>query len=121
MRCHLFAVVIGALLCGCADKEGPTDPLGPAGPGTSTVFTATVATNGRAAVTLLGGAAANPARPPVLSCYLSDNPAAGVWLTVSDGNSPSAPFCGLGLSNGVWQGLMFQAPVGWTAAFVVLY
>lgn len=106
---------------GLTGPTGPQGPAGPAGPGTSTILTAIVGGSGTAAVTLPAAAGNNPSRPPAVTCYLTDAPTTGVWLAVNDGDSTAAPYCALALSSGVWTARILQAPVGWTAAFVVVY
>lgn len=124
---HRILTTCCVLLLACGGKDGavgptgPQGPQGPAGPGTSTILTAVVGSTGSAGVTLPAGAGSNPARPPALSCYLTDNPTTGIWLKVADGDSTAAAYCALALSGGVWTARMLQAPVGWTAAFVVVY
>jgi hypothetical protein len=55
-----------------------------------------------------------------MSCYLT-SPGGTTWLAIAGTPSTTAPYCGLVLSNGVFNAAMSQAPVGWTAAFVVVY
>jgi hypothetical protein len=81
---------------------------------------------GQATVDLPAAAGTNPAAPPLVACYISSPSVPGVWLVVADGNttSTSNTFCGLVFNysgRGVWDARILNAPVGWNAAFVVVY
>ena len=57
-----------------------------------------------------------------MACYLG-NPALfpGVWLSVAGTPSTVGAFCGAVFINGTWGASMSQAPIGWTAVFVVVF
>lgn len=113
-----------ARTAGNTRPQGPQGLPGPAGPPGQTRLnlTATVGANGTATVTLPAAAGSDPARPPAVACYISSNPATGVWVAVNDGYwIPDTPWYGMGLAGGIWRVTVHDAPVGWTAAFVVVY
>lgn len=95
---------------------------GPAGPGTRIVLTGIAGASGTVSVNLPAAVGSNVLSPPALACYLTSSPATGVWIVVSDGYwTVNTPWCGLTLSGATWIATMFNAPIGWTAAFVVVY
>jgi hypothetical protein len=127
-----------SLTAACAGKEGaagpmgppgPQGPQGPAGPGTTKLVVTAAATYSSssasygASATLPSAVGIDPARPPALDCYMTDNPSSGVWLTVGGGTTGAYDTsCGAVFSGGVWHAAMIQMPgAGWTAAFVVTY
>ena len=59
-------------------------------------------------------------KPPALACYMGST-TSNVWLSVAGSSSTSVAYCGLVFSNGVWSAALNAAPVGWIAAFVVVY
>jgi hypothetical protein len=114
--------------------QGPTGPQGPQGlpgpagasGGTAHTFTAvavasSVAPPGAANVTLPTAAGTDPTKPPPVACYEASNPSDGVWLAVGSTSSSFYPYCGLVFAGGHWSADILQMPVGWTAAFVVIY
>lgn len=123
----MLSLVATLVVCACAGKDGPTGPSGaqgpqgPSGPGTRYSTTAIVGTDGRAAAALPSGIGTNPQQPPIMGCYLSDNPNSGIWIAVNDGYTTTSAYCAATLSAGIWTARMSQAPAGWTAAFVVVY
>jgi hypothetical protein len=74
-----------------------------------------------AAAPLPAAAGTDPSKPPLVACYESTDPTTGNWLAVNDGYSLTAPYCGLVFSGGVWNAVMSQMRLGWSAAFVVMY
>jgi len=100
---------------------GPAGPQGPGGPGTRLNYIVQVASDGRARLTLPAAVGTDPTRPPSLACYVTDPTGPVVWIVVSDAFSTTSPWCYVGMTGGVWQAVMTQAPVGWVAAFVVVY
>lgn len=111
---------------GPAGPTGPQGPVGPPGtPGPGTRVSAVVQINSaRSATWLLPEAAGtNPATPPKLTCYITENPnvAVPVWLSVSDGFNTAAPACGVAFTGGRWGAVLVQGIPGWYAAFVVVY
>lgn len=117
----LFAAVAALLLVACKGAEGPMGPAGPSGPGTKVLLTAPVLGDGRASVALPAAAGADPTKPPGMTCYVASSPASGTWVAVASAPSSTYPFCGLTFSGGRFTAAMFQAPAGYTAAFVVVY
>lgn len=85
------------------------------------VLTAIVGSDGRAFAQLPVEAGTDPVKPPAMACYLSDLVEPVAWLVVAFSSSTSFPSCGLAFSNGSFRAAMIDAPVGWTAAFVVVY
>jgi hypothetical protein len=83
---------------------------------------ATVNGSGSASVALPAAAGTDSTKPPAMSCYLTSG-SSGVWLAVAGIPTSDSvdPYCGLVFSSGVFHGVMAQAPVGWIAAFVVVY
>jgi hypothetical protein len=55
-----------------------------------------------------------------MTCY-EEAPGGTVWLAVADGYSATSAYCGLVFSSGSFVAVMNQAPVGWTAGFVIIY
>ena len=127
-----------ALAAGCTAKEGaagpmgpqgPQGPQGPAGPGTTKLVVTAVAAYSsstgyyNAAATLPSAVGVDPARPPALDCYMTNNPSSGNWLTIGGGTVGTYDtYCGAVLNGGAWVAVMSRMPAaGWTAAFVVSY
>jgi hypothetical protein len=138
----LFIVVVGLLACRGADgavgpagpqgvqgvqgAPGPTGIAGPAGPvgpasgiGTSLTLTKVAATG--VVDFQLPGEAGDATRPPVVSGYLSSNPAGGSWVQVSDAFDVGGPFLTLQFGRGAWTVSMRSVPIGDTVILVVHY
>jgi hypothetical protein len=126
MRSTILACVAAvALACTGADgATGPTGPQGPQGPvgpaGTAHIFTGIITSAGSVTVSFPAAAGADPTSPPATTCFVAQTPASGVWLSVNQTTSSNGT-CGLVFSAGHWTGSLLQVPVGWTAAFVVIY
>lgn len=130
---RLLGVALLVGLAACAGPEGPMGPAGPAGPtgptgptgpagATAHIFTAVIASDGTANVTLPAAAGADRTKPPSMSCYMTDNPSGGVWIAVNDGYSDTSSYCAIVFTtSNVWRAAMLQSLPGWTAAFVVVY
>ena len=130
MRLRRTIPLLAALLVACAGKEGPTGPVGPAGPkgdqglpgpGQHLMVTAPANGTGGASVALPAAVGTDPTSPPAMSCYLTNNPASGVWISVGDGYSATSPYCGLVFGSGVWHAVMVHVPSGYTAGFAIVY
>ena len=128
-RVAAVSMLLALAACGSEGPTGPAGPAGPtgaqglagpAGPGTRIVVTGTIGSSGGLALALPAAAGNAFTNPPAMSCYLT-SPGATSWLAIAGTPSTTAPYCGLVLSNGVFNAVMSQAPVGWTAAFVVVY
>jgi hypothetical protein len=138
----VIGLVIGLVvgLAACAGKDGATGPTGPQGaqgpagpagtnglPGpagagtTRLVLTGVASSSGSVTVALPAATGTDATKPPLMACYMTSAPSAGVWLAVSDADSATGAYCGLVFSNGVWNAIMNRMPTGWTAAFVVIY
>jgi hypothetical protein len=85
------------------------------------MVTGVAGASGGVAIPLPAAVGTNPSSPPALSCYTTDNPSSGVWVAVADGWSATSTFCGLVFSGGVWNAVMVNMDVGWTAGFIVIY
>jgi hypothetical protein len=111
---------------GPSGPQGPTGPQGLPGPpgaaGTPHFFIATIGTSGGTAVGLPAAAGTNPNQPPAMACYIG-NPSLfpGAWLSVAGTPASVGAFCGAVFGAGSWGATMNQAPVGWTAVWVVVY
>ena len=55
-----------------------------------------------------------------MACYIGQV-GGSVWLAIAGSASTSVTYCGLVFSNGSFSAVMNAAPVGWVAAFVVVY
>jgi hypothetical protein len=82
---------------------------------------AVVSTNGSASVALPAAAGSNINQPPGLACYMRDPLGASAWLAVAGASDGVSAYCGLVLSGGQWGAVIVRAPVGWHAAFAVVY
>ena len=124
-RVIVALVAIVALGCkgadGVAGPQGPTGPQGLQGPaGTEHVFTGVIGSAGTVTVSFPPAAGTDPTSPPATTCFVAQVPSSGVWLSVNQTTSSNGT-CGLVFSGGHWTGSLLQVPVGWTAAFVVIY
>ncbi len=140
----LIVFIASTLLIACTGKIGPTGPAGPQGaqgipgltglPGpagtngismTRLVVTGIANTNGGVVVTLPPTVGTNPLKPPSIAAYIVETPGAttnaGLWLSVGDGYSAVSPYWGIKFIDGAWTVVMVNVPVGWTAAFVVVF
>jgi hypothetical protein len=133
----LLLVAVG-LAVACKGPEGPAGPQGvqgpqgangtnganglpgPAGPGTRLVLTGTISSSGGVSVALPAAAGTSMTNPPAMACYLTSS-SSTVWLSIAGSPSTTVPYCGLVFSGGVFNAVMNAAPVGWLAAFVIVY
>ena len=137
---RLVVLVVTIALAACAGAEGPAGPGGPAGPqgpaglqglpgpagtnGSGTFYRVSVPVGADSGAVVALPAAAGTSEsgpPPLMSCYISDGFTPVVWLAVTDGFSTTSASCGLVFGGGVWNAVMIRAPVGWIAAFIVVY
>lgn len=140
-----LAVLALLIAVGCKGPEGPVGPAGPsgqqgaqgpAGPpgaqglpgpagaaGTRVVVTAIANSSGNAVAALPAGVGSDPTKPPTMSCYETDTPATGTWLSVAGTPGATGSFCAavFNTTTRVWNATMLQMPSGWTAAFVVVF
>lgn len=132
------AIVSLVVLLGCKGPEGATGPAGPQGPqglqgpagptgpqGTTRltyVIQRTQSTAGTVDSGALPAAAGtDPAKPPVLACYVAEFQT-GPWISVNDGfTSSGTPWCYLIFQQGSWRAAMTNVSPGWWAAFVIVY
>ncbi|MBA3836545.1 MAG: hypothetical protein C0499_02660 [Zymomonas sp.] len=105
---------------GPAGAQGLPGPAGARGAGTRIVLTAMVGATGSAVVVLPAAAGTDINLPPAMSCYVGAV-TSPVWLAVAGSASASDTYCGLVFSGGVFSAVMNAAPVGWIAAFVIVY
>ena len=132
MRRVMIALVF--MLAGCEGAAGPTGPQGPTGaqgaqgaqgdPGVVNrlMMTGVPDTDGTVEVFFPESVGTSPSQPPALDCYVSSDPSSGIWIAVNDGYwVTDSPWCALGFASGRWGAVMVNVPIGWTAAFVVVY
>lgn len=100
--------------------QGLPGPAGARGAGTRIVLTAMVGATGSAVVVLPAAAGTDINLPPAMSCYIGSTTST-VWLAIAGSASSSETYCGLVFSGGVFNAVVNAAPVGWVAAFVVVY
>lgn len=117
-----LALLLSTSMIACSGSEGPTGPQGPAGPpGKPQLLSGTIPSGGGLVVFLPPEAGNQASAPPALTCYISQSPH-DVWLVVADGAADANSIrCGLTFSNGRFSAVIINAPVGWTAMFVVSY
>jgi len=122
------AALLFVLACeGPVGPEGPPGPTGPAGPGTPITFNGTIDANGEALVNL-PAQAGTASDPPVVACYVSDQPQ-GPFLVVSfdswyDPGQAEYYFEGCALGTGTSGTLavaFFGMPPGWYYWVVVVF
>lgn len=105
---------------GPAGPVGPTGPQGPAGAtGTRLVYSGTVNSGGSLATPYLPAAAGTIARPPSLTCYISDV-AAGPYIVVGS-EAFVGVACGLAADGGGMRAVMVGADPGLFGHFVIVY
>ena len=134
MKRLLVALAVAVSLAACKGADGAMGPAGPqgppgtnglpgpAGPGTRIVITGVAGSSGTVTVTLPTAVGTNPLSPPAMACYLVSDPALGVWIAVNDGYwNVNTPWCAVSILSGVWRASMHNVPLGWTAAFVIVY
>jgi hypothetical protein len=116
---------------GAQGAQGPQGLPGPAGAnGTNgangvankIVLTGIAGSSGIVTLALPAAVGSVASQPPAMACYMALTPSTGPWLAVSDGFwTVNTAWCSLGFANGVWNASMYNVPVGWAAAFVVVY
>lgn len=111
---------------GTAGLPGPVGPAGPSGaPGARrTDLTATIASDGSADV-IVPGVTHVSNRPPLMSCYITNQTTLPTWLVVGGANLETGLSCALytGFTEQTgfyWVAGIRHAPPGWTVAFIVL-
>jgi len=123
-------IVAGLLACRGADGAvGPPGPpgvagaVGPAGPagatGSSLTFSRVAA--GSDVPFQLPADAGDATHPPLVTAYLSGNPAGGAWVQVADAFSNDTPFVALQFARDAWTVTVKNVPVGDTVIVVVRY
>jgi hypothetical protein len=101
---------------------GPAGANGTNGVANKIVLTGIAGSSGIVTLALPAAVGSVASQPPAMACYMTLTPSTGSWLAVSDGFwTVNTAWCSLGFANGVWNASMFNVPVGWTAAFVVVY
>ena len=121
-----LVLALGLVACrgpeGSTGRPGPDGAPGPAGPLNRLVITSVIRDSLDVYATLPDDVGSDPNAPPALACYLG-NGHLGRWYVVSDGASPTDPWCELSMSSGThWVARMHHAPtVGYAFAFVVVY
>ncbi|MFL5617713.1 MAG: hypothetical protein ACJ79A_04885 [Gemmatimonadaceae bacterium] len=107
-------------LPGSAGVAGPAGPVGPAG-GIGTILTLSKVAATSIVDFQLPAEAGDATRPPVVSGYLSANPAGGAWVQVSDAFDVGSPFLTLQFGRGAWTVTMRNVQIGDTVILVVHY
>lgn len=113
-------LVLLTLACeGPTGPEGPPGPEGEPGPGTHIAFVGQFNSSG-SAVVQLPAEAGTISNPPVVTCYVSDNPNGPFLIIATD--TGSGVICALGeTSSGTLRVAIVDAPAFWYYIVSVVY